>query len=1177
MKIGNTPHSMPQRQCPACDEPIPSGVEGALCPRCLLGLAGNEGGEVDDGTRRFADYELEGEIARGGMGVIYRARQLGLDRPVAIKMVAGEGLRSASGRMRFQIEAEAIASLDHPNIVSLFESGEQDGQLFYSMQLVTGGTLADDLKAGQTDQAEQLRRFLKVVRAVQYAHSKGILHRDLKPSNILLDDRGEPFLADFGLAKLEEGDLDLTRSETVMGSPNYMAPEQARGAGVEAVSTSTDIYSLGAILYEILCGVPPFVADTPLETMRRVVDEELGFPSTAKRIDADLRVISQKCLEKNPRSRYRSAAALVDDLERWERGEALEARPVGRLERFGRWIRREPALASALGGVALMLMSVAAISSTSYVRIQGANAELQEANAETAQQLYLSQLREVDDLFAKEQSSEAMALIGKLGRDWPNDERLRRRMRNILNYQAIPILVSPFVHLTRGKVLDWALAGKSHVQVVLSNGEILQIDQARGAVLDSLYRAKSDVRKASVGRLSLDVAMLLKDNSLLVVGLSSARGEQAIPAEGEVTHLALSPDGSRVAIVEDWSKLKIRDVRNGQMLGGSIRLPRNASVVEFSDDGQLFAVGMSRGGCLIGDSATGGVLEHLDETVQTYHDISFGRRNRMVAFASPGGAVALWDRHAGSRIEDGEFNVNWRVNGVQLSSDGEWSLAMDSGGSARLIHLPNGRVEHVFRHIDYVSCGVFDPDGTTVLTGSHDRTVRVWDVESGRSLSYPLSHTSGIQDLAFGVDSGDVRALGYDGTVWRWQVGSSLLDPSISSPGRFSQSAVYHRDQEWVVVGLETDEGDRIIRLVDVATGREMSRFATRGIAGELSVDALGERVAFRVDSQVEVRNLRSGESVSPPIEFPFGGIEGLDLGPKGGQVAIASRWEALRIVSLGNEDRSEQQLDGVGADWVQFSPDGLHVVTSKEGVGCELWNLAKKERVALLAPNGKAHSFSPDGRYVSILNGEKGYLIDMETLHWIPGEVQHDSHIQTIAFGSQSRWVATASRDETVQVFRIEDNRLKLVTQLWHHAAVNAVAFSSEADWLVTGTEDGQVRLWDSVSGFPLSEWLRHDDAILEVAIGADDTWFSAVSRRGTVSTWPIASPEPHRESWLPDMLEYLARHRVDRIGRAVSLSLQEMASRRQRLLNELARDPESPVLNRFLSAESADKDPSL
>ncbi len=690
---------MATRTCPACHQDIPKGTEGALCPRCLLGLAEGDALGAPNEVRRFGDYELESEIARGGMGVVYRARQCALDRVVAIKMVSGDGLRSASGRMRFQIEAEAIASLDHPNIVSLFEYGEQDGQLFYSMQLVTGGTLADDFRSDRGRLRGQVLRFLKVVGAVQYAHSKGILHRDLKPSNILLDSDGEPFLADFGLAKLEGGDLELTRAEAVMGSPNYMAPEQARGSDDGAVSTSTDIYSLGAMLFELLCGAPPFQAATAVETLRRVIDEEPRFPSEPRVIDSDLQMICQKCLEKNPRARYRSAAALADELERWLRGEALEVRPLGRIERLSRWVRKEPVLAGALSSVVVMLIGVAVIASAAYFRIQGANTGLRLANEETAQQLYQSQLREADDLFQKGQSSEAMALMGKLVRDWPEDERLAHRIHNILYYQAIPILASPLVHLTEGKVLDWTLVGNSHMQVILGNGDVLQVDQSNGEVLPSLYRAKSRIKKGAIGSESLDVALLLDDESLLVVDCSGMQREQLIPHDGEVTHLALSPDGSRVGIVEDWRRLTLRSGTTGDTVGGVITLPHSAAVIEFSDDGAFFAVGLSRGGSLICDTVSGAVLEHFDEGVHSYHALAFGGQNRMMGFASPGGAVALWDRVSERRVESGEFDVNWRVNGIDLSVDGQRALAFDSGGAARLIHIMRGHVEHVFKHI----------------------------------------------------------------------------------------------------------------------------------------------------------------------------------------------------------------------------------------------------------------------------------------------------------------------------------------------------------------------------------------------------------------------------------------------------------------------------------------------
>jgi hypothetical protein len=305
----------------------------------------------------FGDYAILGEIARGGMGVVYRARQASASREVALKMVLHGGHTTDAERQRFRQEAEAAANLDHPNIVPIYEVGEHEGQPFYSMKLVEGNSLAHDLPHFQRNPRAAAELLATVARAVHHAHQRGILHRDLKPGNILLDRARQPHVTDFGLAKRLEGDSGLTQSGAIVGTPEYMAPEQARGQ--KGLTVAADVYALGAILYALLTGRPPFKGEHILETLRQAMDTEATPPRLHNpQVNRDLEVICLKCLEKDAGKRYGSAEALAQDLERWLAGEPIQARPVSTATRLVKWCRRRPAVA-ALAGV-LLLVTVGA-------------------------------------------------------------------------------------------------------------------------------------------------------------------------------------------------------------------------------------------------------------------------------------------------------------------------------------------------------------------------------------------------------------------------------------------------------------------------------------------------------------------------------------------------------------------------------------------------------------------------------------------------------------------------------------------------------------------------------------------------------------------------------------------------------------------------------------------------
>ena len=320
--------------------PSPSGQDSGSRMTITTVKKAEEVGTVPMPPEFGDDYELLEELARGGMGVVYKARQKSLNRIVALKMILPGRLTSAEDLERFRREAEATARLQHPNIVAVHEVGEFEGQHFYSMDYIDGPSLAKRLLQGPFPNRVAARYILLIARAIDHVHRHGILHRDLKPSNILLDSHDEPHITDFGLAKKIGGDSTQTRAGVVMGTPSYMAPEQAAGK-IQELGPACDVYGLGAVLYELLTGRPPFRSETPLDTVVHVLEKEPAPPRLLNpKIERDLETICLKCLEKDPSRRYKSAEELAQDLERFLAGEPVQARPFNMIDRLARTLER---------------------------------------------------------------------------------------------------------------------------------------------------------------------------------------------------------------------------------------------------------------------------------------------------------------------------------------------------------------------------------------------------------------------------------------------------------------------------------------------------------------------------------------------------------------------------------------------------------------------------------------------------------------------------------------------------------------------------------------------------------------------------------------------------------------------------------------------------------------------
>jgi hypothetical protein len=700
-----------------------------VCSRCLLeaGLSGlqtepvAEGGANKSHLGRFGNYELLEEVGHGGMGVVYRARDLTLNREVALKLMLAGQFAGERDVKRFRSEAQAAARLDHPNIVPIYEFGELEGRPFLSMRFVDGTNLAAQL-AGQPMDPRRIAQLMSTLaRAIHYAHQRGVLHRDLKPANVLIDSAGQPHVTDLGLAKCLDSMEGLTLSGAAVGSPNYMAPEQAAGHP-ERLTTAADIYSLGAIMYELLTGRPPFRADTPLETMRKVMDEPPLAPHLLHEFsDRDLETICLKCMQKEPERRYPSALALAEDLERWLQHQPIEARPVGIPERAWLWARRKPyqalMLAAAMATPAALLLTLA----VANVRVRAAHHETQLKAAESLHRLAQLNVATGNHLVGDGDWGSALLWFVEALRLEQGDPRLeeihRRRIGAVMRMG--PRISQIFV--SEGLLNSAELSGDATRMVTTSlDGTVRLWDVATGQPVLLPLAHPGGVASAWFTRQGGHILSLASDNSLRV-----------------------------------W------DARTGEPVGTPRQLTTSKpKSTDLSDDGRWFAAPEEKGAEVF-EAVTMSPRRPPLPLLGPADSVRFSPGGHLLAVAESAGIVRLWDM-----MSDPPTNrvLHLPKQATSLGFDpsgGKLAILFDSV-SLQLWDVQTGLPQGApMVHPEKVYCVEFRPDGRWLATACWDGLVRLWDVESCKLARAPATrHRSQDGQIHPGRFAPDHRHLG---------------------------------------------------------------------------------------------------------------------------------------------------------------------------------------------------------------------------------------------------------------------------------------------------------------------------------------------------------------------------------------------------------------------------------
>ncbi len=1010
----------------------------------------------------FGGYEILGEIARGGMGVVYRARQKSLGRVVALKVILSGALATPEEVRRFRREAEAAAALEHPHIVPIHEVGEVEGRPYFTMKLLEGGNLAQALPRYAGDFRAAAGIVETVAWAVQLAHEHGVLHRDLKPSNVLFDLDGRPYVSDFGLAKRLGPDASVSETAAAVGTPRYMSPEQAAG-DTKAISTVSDVYGLGLILYELLAGRGPFEAPSTPELLRQIAERAPPPPSRLRPgVPRDLETIALKCLEKQPGRRYASACALAGDLRAFLEDRPISARPARAWERAWRWARRRPA-AAALVGVSLLALISLTVLGFGYSYSLRLRVEELDRFARHATHAYRMQL--ALEAWSAGRCAQADRVLLDLV-PAPGEEDLRSFEWTHLYgalHQERSWLEDPggSVEPIPWRVFAFSPDGRLFARVT-PRGEIVLLDgrvEAPASVLGG--RLEGGFRGVAISRDGALLAAAGKET----VRLYDLRAErmlwEAVPAGAaearEILDIEIAPDGRRVAVRWGDDEVMLLDAADGRA-AGAVRARWH--VVRFAPDGRSIAARVAGGGESSHDLqllslATGDEVFRLAGHTKVVVDVAFVAEGRWCVTASHDGTVRFWDLRQGRALGD-PLQQGSAVAAFAVTLDGARIATADLAGTVRVWDRGSGKLERTFwtdpRNIRIA----FSPDGRLLVAAGGDGLLKVWDLSRpGDGSSLPPGEAP-IWTGGFAADGSLVTAAD-DFTVTRWRL---LADGSARK-----ERAVNANPEGKYICG-------------------SLSRDGTLGVAGTKGGD-------------VEVLDLLGAapEGVTPVARLRArqASVYGADFSPD-------ARW----IVA--------GYLDGWVAIW-------------RRGAGGELssWELVTATSLGLRV---RGFSFSPDGGLVAMScpDHKQVFLHELATGRSLALPPAREPVFVT-AFHPRQPLLACALYRGTIELWRIERTGAGLEASPWgtlegHGTAAEALSFSPDASVLLSGAGDATVRIWDLIEtprggmGFLRATMRGFEGRLLAVGFSPDGrTLFTsetgAAGARGIVRLWGTATLE--------------------------------------------------------------------
>lgn len=1076
------------RICRRCGAALLPRAPAGLCPKCLLGQAVESSAQSaharaaaaappepllpEASARHFGDYELIEKIAAGGMGIVYKARQLSLNRIVALKMVLGGPLASAAERQRFLDEAQTAASLQHPNIIAIHEVGEHAGQPFFSMDHVEGRSLAEVLRHGPLPPRRAAGYAKTIAEAVAYAHQRGVLHRDLKPSNVLIDQSDQPRITDFGLAKRLTGDSDLTVSGQVLGSPSFMAPEQAQGRHRE-IGPPSDVYSLGALLYHLLTGRPPFQAATLTEVLRQVVTTEPPAPRLLNpSLPRDLETICLKCLEKEAPRRYQTASALAEELGRFLEGKPILARPVGTAVKAWKWCRRRPAMAGMGAGLVLtFLVGLGGVLWQWRRAATGESQARQNAQAEFRQRyaadMHLAQL-------ALERNNRFLA-VNLLNKYRPAGSSPASRSSS----PAADPRGWEWRYLWQLCQSDELLALHRYPQginalAVAKGAEILAVATYDGVALWDL-KTRQPWAPLPVG--GANALSFSPTDHLLAVGRWNGRGEPVVELwdlnAGKPTKvrsyptgnysLAFSPDGKLLASFDSAGSVRITDWASGQHLHEFEVAPLRetwAGVVQFSPDGRQLAIGEDFGLLRIFDLQTRTFMTNETKGAESVNSLAFSAASGLLA-AGLGygeGTIGLWDTRSGALLGELTNHTDF-VTALVFSADGRELLSASNDGTIRVWSVADRVERHCLQSPgEGLRALVMLPDGRTLVSGGVEGSVCFWDTVATNQAT---SHTS----LALWEGLESLRGLE------RRAFESATLDPRVVQR-----------------LGLTFTPDSRNFITMDERTG-VLTRWDARAWRRVESLPALGSNhwgVALSPDGHW----LATGDLLPPRVTL--------------------RDWSTLQVVT-----NSPVPIEVFGI--LRFSPSGHYLLAltlcNSWRPSVRLWRVADWAEVTLSGQQFQGVwgmlDLSPDDRFLAVgfANGA------VKLFHFPSFELAkelgyHKAAVNGVLFSRDGRMLASTSADGSARLWGMAANQP--VALLRGHASwVWGFGFSPDGLRLATGGTSSRdaVKLWDLSAERELLSLPAKGAYFFGVGFSPDGNTLVAMCASGLAHLWRAPS----------------------------------------------------------------------